>query len=221
MKTQSKSKEDYLKYIFLLQSEDRKVTTSALAGILNISLASVSEMVAKLSKEGVIKNVPYHGFKLTRQGEKIAINLVRKHRLIEVFLQDHLNYRWEEVHGEAEKLEHACSDMFIDKLEVYLNFPKFDPHGDPIPDKNGKMENPANTILSESKEGKYYIVSKVKDSFDDILKYMSRIGIRLNSKIHLTEKIRFDESVLISVNNKKHLLSKKMADNIYVVNSND
>ncbi|RPI18284.1 MAG: metal-dependent transcriptional regulator [Ignavibacteriae bacterium] len=221
MKTQSKSKEDYLKYIFLLQSEDKKVTTSALAGKLNISPASVSEMVAKLSKEGLIKNTPYHGFQLTKQGEKIAVNLVRKHRLIEVFLQEHLKYRWEEVHNEAEKLEHVCSDVFIDKLEEYLNFPKFDPHGDPIPDKHGKLENPDNMILSKSKEGKYYIVAKVKDSFDEILKYMSRIGIRLNSKIHLTEKISFDESVLISVNNKKHLLSKKMADNIYVVNTNE
>ena len=221
MKTQSKSIEDYLKYIFLLQAEEKKVTTSALAAILSISPASVSEMIAKLSKEGLIKNIPYHGFKLTKQGEKIAVNLVRKHRLIEVFLQDHLNYRWEEVHGEAEKLEHVCSNMFIDKLEEYLRFPKFDPHGDPIPDKNGRMEYPANMILSESKEGKYYIVAKVKDSFDDILKYISRIGIRLNSKIHLTEKLSFDESVLISVNNKKHLLSKKMADNIYVVSSND
>lgn len=216
MNTQSKSIEDYLKYIFLIQYEDKKVTTSALAAILNISPASVSEMISKLSREGLIENTPYHGFGLTENGKKIAVNLVRKHRLIEVFLHQHLKYEWDEVHGEAERLEHVCSDIFINKLEKYLGNPKFDPHGDPIPDRNGKLPNSAYHLLSETVEGKSYLVSKVNDSSNEFLKYMSKIGIKLKTKIQVINKLNFDKSVLVKVDKKELLLSNKIAENISV-----
>lgn len=215
--TTTRSTEDYLKNIYHLQKGTDKVTTTTLASALKISPASVSEMVSKLSKSEWIKNIPYSGFRLTRKGEKEAIKLVRKHRLLEVFLNQHLNYDWDEVHEEAEKLEHVVSDKFINKLEKYLGSPKFDPHGYPIPDVNGHIANTNARLLGDSAEGKAYIVTQVSDDSRDILHYISQLGIKLNSKILLTEKLSFDNSVIITFKNKKHLLSKVIAENIFVV----
>jgi DtxR family Mn-dependent transcriptional regulator len=216
MNTNSRSIEDYLKHIYELQLRGKRTNTSALAEILNISPASVSEMVSKLSKPGWIKNTPYRGFSLTKTGEKIAVKLIRKHRLIETFLQKHLGYKWDEVHSEAEKLEHVCSDKFINKLDEYLGFPEFDPHGDPIPDIDGKISAVTNLPLSSAEPGREYTVNKVNDTSDEILKYLSKIGIKLNSKIQLLEKLEFDDSVLISIEKTRHLLSEKIADNIFL-----
>jgi DtxR family Mn-dependent transcriptional regulator len=212
----TRSTEDYLKHIYHLESSGSKANTGSLAVQLGISPASVSEMITKLSAEGWISNEPYHGFTLTKRGERIAINLVRKHRLIEVFLQQHLKYEWDEVHTEAEKLEHAISDNFIDKLDEYLGFPKFDPHGDPIPDKNGKLEATHYKLLTKAESGKDYMIAKVNDASNEILQYLSKIGLKLNSNISLNEKIDFDGSVLITLEGKKHLLSHKMAELIFV-----
>ncbi len=215
-KAPSQSKEDYLKYIYHINEEGKKANTGNLAAALSVSPASVSEMVGKLSDEGWIENTPYHGFKLTKEGEKISINLVRKHRLLEVFLQQHLNYQWDEVHSEAERLEHVCSDMFINKLDEYLGFPKFDPHGDPIPDKKGRLAPTHYKLLSNAETGKDYVIAKVNDASKEILRYLSKIGLKLNSKIHLNEKIEFDGSLLILLGGKKHLLSQKMSEQIFV-----
>lgn len=212
----STSVEDYLKHIYELQSAGNKVNTTTLAGVLNISPASVSEMITKLSKPGWIENTPYHGFSLTKEGAKIAVNLIRKHRLIEVFLHQHLGYSWDEVHAEAEKFEHVCSDKFINKLDEYLSFPKFDPHGDPIPDIDGNITDKAKRILCSVEPQKSYIIRKVNDTSDEVLRYISSIGLRLDSEILVSEKIAFDESVLIQINNTNHLLSKKIAENIFV-----
>jgi DtxR family Mn-dependent transcriptional regulator len=212
----SRSIEDYLKYIYHIQISGRKVNTSTLAGMLNISPASVSEMVSKLSKRGWIINNPYHGFELTKEGGKVALNLIRKHRLIEVFLQKNLKYTWDEVHTEAERFEHACSDRFIDRLEEYLGFPKFDPHGDPIPDKNGKLPGSNDLPLSRANEGKTYVISKVNDASNEILKFLTKLGIKLKSRIFLAGKFGFDNSVIVKLNNKEHLLSSKIAENIFV-----
>ncbi|MCI0448841.1 MAG: metal-dependent transcriptional regulator [Chlorobi bacterium] len=213
----SQSIEDYLKNIYHIQEEGGKANTGNLASILSVSPASVSEMVTKLSKQGWIENEPYHGFKLTGEGEKISIALIRKHRLLEVFLYQNMNYQWDEVHAEAERIEHVVSDKFIDKLDEYLGYPKFDPHGDPIPDKNGKIPPTHYKLLNSAAPEKDYTIAKVNDSSREILKYLSKIGLKLNSKIHLSEKIEFDGSVLITLSGKKHLLSQKMSENIFVV----
>ena len=213
----TRSTEDYLKQIYHLQASGEKANTGTLASLLGISPASVSEMVGRLSAEGWITNQPYHGFQLTKKGERIAVNLVRKHRLIEVFLQQHLKYEWDEVHSEAERLEHVISDTFVNKLEEYLGFPKYDPHGDPIPDKNGKILHTHYRLLSKSDAGKDYIIAKVNDASTEILQYLKKIGLTLNSNISVNEKIDFDGSVLISHEGKKHLLSKTMAELISVV----
>lgn len=218
-KAPSQSKEDYLKNIYHINEEGKKANTGSLASILSVSPASVSEMVSKLSEQGWIENTPYHGFKLTKQGERISLNLIRKHRLLEVFLQQHLDYEWDEVHAEAERLEHVCSDMFINKLEEYLGFPKFDPHGDPIPDRSGKIAQTNYSLLSSMPAGKDYIIAKVNDISNEVLQYLKKIGVKLNSNISLTEKIDFDGSIEISIAGKKFLISKKMAEQIFVIES--
>jgi DtxR family Mn-dependent transcriptional regulator len=210
------SQEDYLKNIYHIEEEGQSVNTGMLASILSVTPASVSEMINKLSKQGLINNIPYYGFKLTESGKKISINLIRKHRLLEVFLQEHLNYRWEEVHQEAENLEHVCSDMFINKLEEYLGYPKFDPHGAPIPDRNGQIITTNNLLLSNGEINKEYTVSKVKDTSVEILQYFSKIGIKLNKKIFIKQKIDFDGSVEILLDGNKLLLSKIMAEQIFI-----
>jgi len=172
----TRSTEDYLKQIYHLQASGEKANTGTLASLLGISPASVSEMVGRLSAEGWITNQPYHGFQLTKKGERIAVNLVRKHRLIEVFLQQHLKYEWDEVHSEAERLEHVISDTFVNKLEEYLGFPKYDPHGDPIPDKNGKILHTHYRLLSKSDAGKDYI--------DEALFAKMRIRLEYHSYRH-------------------------------------
>jgi DtxR family Mn-dependent transcriptional regulator len=195
---------------------EKRVNTSGLARTLKISPASVSEMLSKLSGLKLIKNTPYHGFVLTQKGEDMAVKLIRKHRLIEVFLQQHLGYGWDEVHAEADTLEHVCSDKFIDKLDKYLKYPKLDPHGDPIPDIRGKFTDKKSISLADAEPGRSYIVSKVIDSSGEVLKYISGIGIGINTKIDYDEKLVLDNSILIKVNNKKHLLSKPISEHIYV-----
>jgi DtxR family Mn-dependent transcriptional regulator len=212
----SSSVEDYLKNIYHLQLEGSKVNTSSLAAMLNISPASVSEMVGKLSKLGWISNKPYYGFRLTSSGERLSVNLIRKHRLLEVFLHQQLNYKWEEVHNEAEKLEHVCSDIFIEKLDKFLGYPKFDPHGDPIPDKTGSFPKAERIMLSKADIGKGYTIAKVNDTSQEVLIYITKIGIKLNTKIHLSEKLEFDGSVVITIGGHSRLLSKKIAENIFV-----
>jgi DtxR family Mn-dependent transcriptional regulator len=211
------SKQDYLKNIYLLNVVGKRSNTSSLAKEMKVSPASVSEMITKLSSEGLINNTPYHGFKLTETGEREAVILIRKHRLIEVFLQQHLDYKWDEVHVEAERLEHAVSDIFIDKLEHYLNYPKYDPHGDPIPDKSGNFNERSDHLISIAEEGRNYIVTKVRDESDELLQYVSSIGIKLNSEIYIKSKFDFDDSILVVIDNKEFLLSKKISEHIYVI----
>jgi DtxR family Mn-dependent transcriptional regulator len=213
----TRSTEDYIKHIYNIQSNYKRVTNSVLAGTLKISPASVSEMVSRLSTLGWLKNTPYKGFTLTKKGEKVAVRLIRKHRLIEVFLNQHLNYEWDEVHTEAEKLEHVCSDKFIDNLDKYLGYPKIDPHGDPIPAWNGFLVQKKNTLLSNAATGKKYSIYKVKDTSGEVLRYIRSIGLKLNSKILITERISFDDSVFITFKRKKYLITKKAAENIYVI----
>jgi len=208
--------EDYLKNIYSIKIASGKVTTSHLAEKMNISAAAVSEMVSKLSKSGYISNIPYKGFELTGKGEKIAVNLVRKHRLWETFLVKHLKYPWDKVHAEAERLEHSSSDELMKNLEVFMNFPKYDPHGEPIPDANGNIDRCNDFQLSKGEAGVTYIIKRVSDESSEILAYLSKIGVKLNDKIKILEKINFDNSVQIQNKSLKLFLSEKLANCIFV-----
>lgn len=213
---ENKSLEDYLKNIYSCKEASGKMTTSHLAERLSISSAAVSEMISKLSKAGYISNTPYKGFELTGKGEKIAVNLIRKHRIWEVFLVKHLKYPWDKVHEEAERLEHSSSDELIKNLEAFMNFPKFDPHGEPIPDINGNIEVCNDFRLSKSEEGAVYIIKRVSDESSEVLAYLSKIGVKLNDKIKVLEKISFDNSIQIQNKSLKLFLSEKLSNCIFV-----
>lgn len=212
---ENKSIEDYLKNIYSSKQSSGKVTTSHLAEKLNISSAAVSEMISKLSKSGYISNTPYKGFELTGKGEKIAVNLIRKHRLWEVFLVRHLKYPWDKVHAEAERLEHSSSDELIKQLEVFMSYPKFDPHGEPIPDINGNIEVCNDFQLSKAETGKSYTIKRVSDE-SEILAYLSKIGLKLNDKVKVLERINFDNSIQIQNKSLKLFLSEKLSNCIFV-----
>lgn len=214
----NRSIEDYLKNIYSIKQASGKATTTSLADVLNVSPAAVSEMVSKLSKTGFIKNTPYKGFDLTKKGEKIALNLIRKHRLWEVFLVKYLDFPWDKVHEEAEKLEHVSTDELISKLEGYMEYPKHDPHGYPIPDENGKIEKDNCVPLTEAKIGTLKVIKRVSDESSELLNYLSKIGLRLDDEIKVTDRIEFDNSVQITKNAGKIFLSEKLAGNIYVAN---
>ena len=212
----NKSIEDYLKNIYTIKLAVGKVSTSLLAEKLGVSAAAVSDMVSKLSKTGYIKNTPYKGFELTKKGQGIAINLIRKHRIWEVFLLKHLKYPWEQVHTEAENLEHASSDELILKLEDFLEFPKYDPHGDPIPDRNGKFIHDELKPLSNIDIGESVTIKRVPDENSEVLLYLTKMGLKLNDKVKVVEKINFDNSIQILVKKNKIFLSEKLANSIFV-----
>lgn len=211
----NKSLEDYLKHIYSIQSSG-KVTNMELAEKLHISGAAVSEMVSKLSKSGYIKNTPYKGFQLTKKGETVALNLVRKHRLWEVFLLEHLNYPWDKVHNEAENLEHASSEELISRLEKFLQYPKFDPHGHPIPDKKGYIPRERNVQLSELNVNNSAVIKSVSDENPEVLIYLTKVGLKLNDEIKIIEKISFDNSIRIYSRSGGIFLSEKLSKNIFV-----
>ncbi len=208
--------EDYIKHIYTLQDSGRRVGTAVLAQKMDITMPSVSEMVKKLTAAGYLRNKPYHGFLLTGEGEKIAVSLIRKHRLLEYFLLKVLNFEWDEIHQEAETLEHFVSDKFIERLESVLDFPKFDPHGHPIPDGKGRIPNAKSLVLSDAVIGRNYLVSSVDDKSREILKYLKGIGIKIGSGFRIHDLLEVDKSVIIKIGRKRYLLSKTISDSIRV-----
>ena len=212
------SKENYLKAVYqLCQSECRFVSTSALAQKLRITNAATSDMAKGLSKHGLIQYERYQGVNLTPQGEKIAIDIIRRHRLWELFLMKSLGLGWEEVHAEAENLEHQTTDYLTDKIDDFLGNPKFDPHGEPIPQKNGTIPSMAEQIpLSESKVGEKYLVKRVNDESKEVMDYFTDIGLILNSQIKIKNYLEFDNSTIIELNDHIHSFSEKISSKIFI-----
>ncbi len=215
------SKENYLKTVFIRnQSEKKPVSTTEIASRLEISNAATSEMARKLAESGLIKYEKYKGLQLTKKGEKIAIDVIRRHRLWELFLVKVLNLNWAEVHDEAEKLEHISSEKLIDKIDEFLNYPDFDPHGEPIPRKNGKLPViPETKKLSEAEIGKKYQIAKVDDSSNELMNYLMKIGVKLNETVQVLEKLSFDNSLVIELNGQRINLSEKVTESIFVIKS--
>ncbi|MBZ0198726.1 MAG: metal-dependent transcriptional regulator [Ignavibacteriaceae bacterium] len=213
----NKSKEDYLSIIFKHKDENEQIKPTLIAEMMNISGAAVTDMLKKLSRDGDIKYERYKGINLTKKGEVYARNIVRRHRIWEVFLHDVVGLPWEKIHDEAHKLEHSSSDELIDKLEVILNFPKYDPHGDPIPAKNGVMPKlPKHVPLSHLNAGDKCYVVRVNDFHTEFLNYISEIGIKLNKEIIVEEVRAFDKSLKIKINKFYFDISEKLAEKIFV-----
>lgn len=212
------SKENYLKAIYgLAKINGNIVSASSLAKELNVTNAAVTEMANRLSKQGLIDYKKYKGIKILSKGKKIAVGVLRKHRLWELFLIDTLGLNWSEVHDEAEKLEHSTTDFLIDKIDEYLNYPKSDPHGSPIPDRDGIYRTEVDYIsMTNCKIGNKYIVVKVNDKNPQLTEYLSKINISLNKEIKISEKLEFDGSIIIEVDGEQHSFSEKLVSNIYL-----
>ncbi len=213
------SEENYLKAIFRLSqmADVKKISTSAIAEALGNNPASVVDMIRKLSDKQLIEYDKKKGVKLTTQGQKDAIQIVRKHRLWEVFLLEKLDYRWDEIHDIAEELEHIKYHDLADRLDRFLGFPEYDPHGDPIPKANGKMARPFSASLADGKVGSTYRVAAVRDTSSDFLQYLHKLEIGIGTQIRLIEQIAFDRSLVISINNgEAATVSAKFGENILI-----
>ncbi|PIX13530.1 MAG: iron-dependent repressor [Flavobacteriaceae bacterium CG_4_8_14_3_um_filter_31_8] len=216
----SQSEENYLKAIFhLTTAEKNGISTNAIAEKLATKPSSVTDMIRKLSDKKVVSYKKYYGVALTNSGRKIAAYIVRKHRLWEVFLVDKLDFSWDEVHDVAEQLEHIQSPKLIQQLDQFLGYPTQDPHGDPIPDKDGNLKTIEKCLLSTLAKNDSGIFVGVDDSSSDFLQFLDRRIITLGKQIKVIEKEDFDESMLIEINSQKMTISKKIANNLYIQKS--
>lgn len=209
--------ENYLKSIFhLSQNENNRITTTELAKYMNVKSASITDMMQRLEGMDLVDYKKYQGVVLTNLGRKRAIDLVRKHRLWEVFLVEKLQFNWSEVHIVAEQLEHIHSEKLIDQLEKFLGNPKWDPHGDPIPDKEGTMETREQLPLSELQKGETGTILGVALDDADFLKFLEETELTIGKKIYINAAFSFDDSVQIMANKQLTNLSKKVAQHILV-----
>jgi len=211
------SKEDYLRIIFKHKNDEGEIKANLIAEKLSVSNAAVTDMIKKMSHEGYIKYQKYKGISLTNSGEVYARNMVRRHRIWEIFLNQIVGIPWDKVHDEANRLEHSSSDELINRLEEMVGFPEFDPHGDPIPSKEGKMPKQKNYVpLSKLNEGDSAIVVRVNDFDEKFLAYIAELGIKLNETVKLKEKRNFDKSMLIIIKGKPWNITEKLAENVFV-----
>ncbi|WP_298781299.1 metal-dependent transcriptional regulator [uncultured Polaribacter sp.] len=216
----SQSEENYIKAIYHLETISTKgISTNAIAKKLTTKASSVTDMIKKLSEKEVVVYKKYQGVTLTDFGKKVAANVVRKHRLWEVFLVEKLNFSWDEVHDVAEQLEHIKSPKLINEIDAFLGFPTHDPHGDPIPDKEGKINIIEKSLLSTLLKNESGICVGVNDSSSEFLQFLDKKGITLGKQITVLEKEDFDNSVSIIIDNKKMSISNKIANNLYIKKS--
>jgi DtxR family Mn-dependent transcriptional regulator len=212
----SNSEENYLKTIFHLQTDTDKVNTNAVAEKLNTKPASVTDMMKRLSAKKLLDYQPYKGFSLSGEGKKIALGIVRRHRLWEYFLVEKLQLGWDEVHEIAEELEHVSSKRLIDKLDEYLGYPKFDPHGDPIPDSKGKLKRSNEILLLQLPMNQRAEVSRVGNQSVEMLELLQHKNIRIGTKIEVKNNFSFDGSIEVKVKNATITISEQLAQNIFV-----
>ncbi|RTE55496.1 metal-dependent transcriptional regulator [Arenibacter aquaticus] len=213
----TRSEENYIKTIFHLGNKGtRDVSTNAIAEIMETKPSSVTDMIKRLSEKGLVNYKRYQGVSLTSLGTKTALGIIRKHRLWEVFLVEKLDFSWDEVHEVAEQLEHIKSDKLIDSLDRLLAYPKFDPHGDPIPDKNGSFKERDRKLLSEVPVNTAGLCVGVKDSSTTFLKFLDKNGIALGNRIKVLEIEEFDGSLNIEIEGRKMQISNVIASNLYI-----
>jgi len=212
------TEENYLKAIFKYSAKNKEgVSTNVIADELNTKASSVTDMIKKLSDKKLVLYKKYKGVTLTEKGKKIAISIIRNHRLWEVFLVEKLNFKWDEVHDLAEELEHINSEKLTDQLEIFLEHPKYDPHGDPIPDKDGNVFHHKDVTLSDLSNNQKGIVVGVKEHSSSYLKYLESINLLLGSEIKVNEVIEFDQSMNVSINKGgKTIISHQASKNLII-----
>lgn len=218
-KVNTLSEENYLKEIYKLSQKGlEKITPTAIAEELMVNAASVVDMVKKLSEKKLIQYDKKRGARLSEKGKKAAILIIRNHRLWEVFLQKKLGYSWDVVHEIAEQLEHVKHEELANRLEKYLGFPEFDPHGDPIPNAQGEIPVLANTHLSEIEEGHSCRLTAIKDTSTLFLQYLEQLKLKIGTKIKVLKKIPYDNSLQIQIGKSRvTVVSNKLAESLLVV----
>lgn len=211
------STENYLKVIHARQGEDRRrVKTKEIADELEVSLPSVSGMLKSLAEDGLVEYEPYKGARLTEEGRSTALKVIRNHRLIEVFLVKVLDYSWDEVHAEAERLEHAVSDKLVERIEAFLNYPKVDPHGDPIPSAEGELDDREMTNLCDASAGDELRIERVLDQTPEVLRYLDDNGLRPGAEVVVDEVLSFDGQMFLRTDDEEVSISERLARKMLV-----
>ena len=211
------TEENYIKAIWHLQQSDSNVTTNELAAELQTKPASVTDMLKRLSEKKLLHYAPYYGVTLTAEGKKLALSIIRKHRLWEYFLVEKLQFEWDAVHDIAEELEHVSSPELIERLDAFLGYPKADPHGDPIPDSKGRMTSTSNVTLQQLPEAQPAMVTGVGDQSSSLLELLRQKNIGIGTKLEIKQRHAFDGSVEIKIRNQALInLSEQLAKNIFV-----
>jgi DtxR family transcriptional regulator, Mn-dependent transcriptional regulator len=216
----SQSEEDYLKALYHLEMEFDSVSTNSIADYLDMKPSSVTDMLKKLAEKKFINYQKYKGTSLTKKGKLIALSIIRKHRLWETFLVDKLGFGWDQVHIIAEQLEHIKSEELIENLDNFLGNPKYDPHGDPIPNKDGEIEKMNQKLLVELKASQKGIITGVKKGTASLLNYLDKEKVKLGDSIKVTEILEFDGTYIVEINKRKLTFSEKICQNL-LLETND
>ena len=216
----SQAMQDYLKTIYKLQKEDESievVTTSLIAEKMQIAAPSATNMIKKLAEIKLLEYTPYQGVDLTQGGEKVALEILRHHRLLELYLAETLGYSWDEVDAEAEKLEHVISEEFEDRIDELMGYPTVDPHGAPIPSRKGHVEQSDYRPLSQLQAGQSAVVQQVSDHDPELLRYVKGLGLNLGTRMKIRDKAPFNGPLLVSIEaNGEHSMGLEVASQIYV-----
>ena len=220
LKIVSQAIQDYLKAIYKLQKGRDPVdtvNTSVVAEKMQVAPASATNMIKKLSAMNLVQHTPYRGVEVTPQGEKIALEMIRHHRLLELYLSEALGYSWDELDGEAEKLEHVISEEFEDRINEALDFPTTDPHGAPIPSKNGEFKHGEYLRLVDLPAGKTGVIRQVSDRNPEMLQYMEALGLKLGACVEVMEKLPFNGAFVVRIDSDQEQdLGMEVADHVYV-----
>ena len=213
----TRAEENYIKTIFHLGGDQSKlISTNAISEEMETRPSSVTDMAKRLADKKLLDYVPYKGVSLTQKGKETALSIIRKHRLWEVFLVKKLGFSWDEVHEVAEQLEHIKSEKLIDKIDELLDFPQYDPHGDPIPTKNGEFPIREKQLLSELPISAKGVCIGVKDTSSTFLKFLDKNKIALGQTIEVLEREDFDDSLEITIEGRQLHISNQIATNLYI-----
>ncbi len=211
----SQSIEDYLKAIYSLQNHNM-ASISEIATALEVAPSSVTKMVQRLSVLELVNHSSHKEVSLTELGKKVTLKVIRRHRLLETFLVEKMGYTWDEVHEEADNLEHYISTKFENKIAELLNYPKFDPHGDPIPNENGEIDYLETTQLTKISTNTEVTIVRIDKDDSDLLIYLARIGVMINAKIKVIEIQDFGGSIIFSINGESRMIGLEAAKYVYV-----
>lgn len=208
--------EDYLKVIYKLQGNHEVVSTTAVAERMTVSAASVTNMIKKLADMGLVAHTPYQGITLTAAGQKVALEIIRHHRLLELYLAEALGFAWDQVDAEAERLEHVISEEFEAKMDAVLGYPTTDPHGDPIPSKDGVLDESRYGRLADVEPGQSAVIRRVPDSNPDMLRYLAELGLIPDVTVDVLKKEPFNGPLLVKVGAIEHHIGHQVASSVLV-----